>query len=223
MGECLQCKVLMATPVLFDIDQLQPRAKVHQLQPFKVKQIFFELFKNQHICREELTTLSKELKADLAGAFVPLSLTVTDTVETEETTKFAFKTYDGHLVEAILMFHWQEEGKKKLNRITLCVSSQIGCPVNCLFCVTGKMGFTRNLRWDEIISQILYANRYIKQRFGKKEDGTLWAVRNVVFMGMGEPLLNYEQVLHSVEIMLAQDRFSLGKRHITISTAGIIP
>ena len=89
--------------------------------------------------------------------------------------------------------------------------------------MTGKLGFVRNLTWEEIISQILYANWYIKQRFGKKEDGTLWAVRNVVFMGMGEPLLNYDQMLQSIEVMLAQDRLSLGRRHVTISTAGIIP
>ncbi|MDR2541482.1 MAG: hypothetical protein LBD11_07150 [Candidatus Peribacteria bacterium] len=226
----------MAQAVLFDHDQLSSRAKAHALPAFKVKQIFFELFKNQHIHYDEMTTLSKDLKADLAEHFSPLSLDVTETVEADATTKFAFQTYDGYLVEAILMFHRQEEkysdlerksprkvGGRKLNRITLCISSQIGCPVNCLFCVTGKLGFTRNLTRDEIISQILYANRYIKNHFGKKEDGSLRAVRNVVFMGMGEPLLNYENVAKSVEIMLAQDRLSLGRRHVTISTAGIIP
>jgi len=213
---------------LFDTEQLQFRAKDRKLQPFKVKQIFFELFKNQHIHWEEMTTLSKDLKIELAETFVPLSLEIVDTIEAEETTKFAFKTYDGHVVEAILMFHWQDEKyhkgeTRKLNRITLCISSQIGCPVNCLFCVTGKLGFTRNLTWDEIISQILYANWYVRRRFGKKEDGSNRAVRNVVFMGMGEPLLNYEQVKKSIEVMLAQDRLSLGRRHVTISTAGIIP
>ena len=205
----------MKTTALFDTDQLQSRAKQHKLQPFKVKQIFFELFKNQNIHREEMTTLSKELKADLAETFTPLSLELTDTIEAEETTKFAFQTRDGHTVEAILMFHH--------NRITLCISSQIGCPVNCLFCVTGKLGFVRNLMREEMISQILYANRYVKQRFGRKEDGTLRAVRNVVFMGMGEPLLNYEHMAQSIKVMLAQDRLSLGKRHVTISTAGVIP
>ncbi|MDR0861066.1 MAG: hypothetical protein LBO09_09185 [Candidatus Peribacteria bacterium] len=161
----------MSQAVLFDHNQLSSRAKAHSLPAFKVKQIFFELFKNQHIHYEEMTTLSKDLKADLAEQFSPLSLTVTETVEADATTKFAFQTHDGHLVEAILMFHWQDEKyqvagqQRKLNRITLCISSQIGCPVNCLFCVTGKLGFTRNLSWDEIISQILYANRYIKNRF----------------------------------------------------------
>ena len=95
--------------------------------------------------------------------------------------------------------------------------------MNCLFCVTGKLGFTRNLTREEIISQVLYANWYVKQRFGKKEDGTNRGIRNVVFMGMGEPLLNYDEMLKSIEVMLAQDRLSLGRRHITISTSGIIP
>ena len=215
-------------PILFDTERVQSRAKQHQLQPFKVKQIFFELFKNQHIHWEEMTTLSKDLKSQLAEEFQILSLEMEQTIEAEDTTKFAFKTHDGHIVEAILMFHWQDEkysvsGKKKLNRITLCLSSQVGCPVNCLFCVTGKLGFRRNLTREEMISQVLYANWYVKRRFGKKEDGTNWGVRNVVFMGMGEPLLNYDEVLKSVEVMLAQDRLSLGRRHVTISTSGIIP
>jgi 23S rRNA (adenine2503-C2)-methyltransferase len=111
-----------------------------------------------------------------------------------------------------------------LNRITLCVSSQIGCPINCVFCVTGKLGIKRDLTREEIISQLLFANNLIKKKFGKKDDQTLRAVRNVVFMGMGEPLLNYQNVKKSIEIMLAQaGGLSLGKRHITISTAGIIP
>ena len=95
--------------------------------------------------------------------------------------------------------------------------------MNCLFCVTGKMGIIRNLSWEEMISQVLYANNYIKKRFGKKEDGTLYSVRNVVFMGMGEPLLNYDNVKKSVELMLSQQGLSLSRRHITISTCGIIP
>ncbi len=94
---------------LFATEQLQSRAREHKLQPFKVKQIFFELFKNQNIHYDEMTTLSKELRSELAEEFEPLSLEITDTIETEETTKFAFRTHDGHVVEAILMFHWQSE------------------------------------------------------------------------------------------------------------------
>ena len=133
------------------------------------------------------------------------------------------------MIETVIIYHRQDEkyvknDEAKLNRITLCISSQVGCPMNCLFCVTGKLGFKRNLTRDEMISQIFYANNYIKNKFGKQDDGTLFGVRNVVFMGMGEPLLNYENVKKSIEIMLRQEAgFSLSRRHITISTAGIVP
>ena len=213
--------------VLFNQEKIDNWAKEHKLPQFKVKQIFFELFKNQRVEWDEMTTLSKDLKLDLQKEFVPISLTCTETVEAETTTKFAFQTEDWYTVETVLMYHWQDEKyiknwKRKLNRITLCISSQIGCPVNCLFCVTWKLWFTRNLRWDEIISQILYANSYVFKRFGKKEDWSHRWVRNVVFMWMWEPLLNYDEVKHAVEIMLQQDRLSLWRRHVTISTAGII-
>jgi len=91
------------------------------------------------------------------------------------------------MIEAVIIYHRQNEkyvknNIKKLNRITLCISSQVGCPMNCMFCVTGKLGFKRNLTRDEMISQIFFANNYIKQKFGKQEDGSLYSVRNVVFM-----------------------------------------
>ena len=214
--------------VLFDQLELEKRAKDNKLPQFKVKQIFFELFKNQNIEWWEMTTLSNQLKDDLKLEFSPLSLNCIETVESDTTTKFAFQTEDWYTVEAIIMYHWQDEKYiknwvRKLNRITLCISSQIWCPVNCLFCVTWKLWFTRNLRRDEIISQILYANNYIFKRFWKKEDWSRWWVRNVVFMWMWEPLLNYDEVKKAVEIMLQQDRFSLWRRHVTISTAWIIP
>jgi len=96
--------------------------------------------------------------------------------------------------------------------------------MNCGFCVTGKLGFKRDLTREEIVSQILYANTRIRNKFWKKEDGTLRATRNVVFMGMGEPLLNYQNLKKSIEFMLAQEKWlSLSRRHITISTCWIIP
>ena len=215
-------------PALFNEGKLNEWAKEHKLQPFKVKQIFFEMYKNQNIERDAMTTLSKDLKSELQKDFVPLAIELVETVEAEDTTKFAFKTKDWNLIEAILMYHWQNEkyvkgNQPKLNRITLCISSQVGCAMKCIFCVTGKLWFKKDLTREEIISQILFANAYVKKRFGKKEDGSNYAVRNVVFMGMGEPLLNYDNMRKSLEIMLAQDRLSLSRRHITISTCGIIP
>ncbi len=215
-------------PALFNEGKLNEWAKEHKLQPFKVKQIFFEMYKNQNIERDAMTTLSKDLKSELQKDFVPLAIELVETVEAEDTTKFAFKTKDWNLIEAILMYHWQNEkyvkgNQPKLNRITLCISSQVGCAMKCIFCVTGKLWFKKDLTREEIISQILFANAYVKKRFGKKEDGSNYAVRNVVFMGMGEPLLNYDNMRKSLEIMLAQDRLSLSRRHITISTCGIVP
>ncbi|HKL44471.1 MAG TPA: 23S rRNA (adenine(2503)-C(2))-methyltransferase RlmN [Candidatus Absconditabacterales bacterium] len=212
----------MSKFVLFDEVKINEYVKKNKLQPFKVKQIFHELFKNQNIDLDSMTTLSKDLRIDLGKNFDVINLEIDKVLEDNQTTKFSFKTEDGFVIEAVLMYHWSKHVEGKLNRITLCLSSQIGCPMGCTFCVTGKMGLTRNLTWQEIISQILYVNNYIKDKFGKKEDGSLRAVRNVVFMGMGEPLLNYDNVKKSIEIMLQRDRFSLSKRHITISTVGVV-
>ncbi len=208
--------------VVFDEDILLNYAKQNKIQPFRVKQIFYELYKNQNINWDDMSTLSKDMKKELSNDFDIINLSLDKILEDDQTTKFSFKTFDGYLIEAVLMFHWSKRIESKLNRITLCLSSQVGCPMWCAFCVTGKMGLKRNLTWQEIISQVLYVNNYIKNKFGKKEDGTLWAVRNVVFMWMGEPLLNYENVKKSIEILLQRERFSLSKRHITISTVWIV-
>jgi len=215
-------------PTLFNEWELNKWAKEKKLQPFKVKQIFYEIYKNQNTEWDAMTTLSKDLRWQLQNDFHLLAVEIIETVEAEDTTKFAFKTRDWNLIEAILMYHWQnekyvKENNPKLNRITLCISSQVWCAMNCLFCVTWKLWFKRDLTWEEIISQILYANTYIKKRFWKKEDWTNYWIRNVVFMWMWEPLLNYENLRKSLEIMLKQDRLSLGRRHITISTCGVIP
>jgi len=213
--------------ILRDESQIGIFAKEIKLQPFKLKQIFFEIFKNQNIDIDQMTTLSKDLREELKSRFEPISIKLENVIEDQQTTKFAFKTNDGRIIESVIIYHRQKEqhvkdNKPKLNRITLCISSQVWCPMWCAFCVTGKLGFTRNLTRDEIISQILYANNYIKNKFGKKEDWTLFGVRNVVFMWMWEPLANYDNVKRAVETMLAQDRLSLGRRHITISTVWVV-
>lgn len=213
--------------LLRDEIEVNKFAQEIKLQPFKVKQIFFEIFKNQNIEIDQMTTLSKDLREELKTKFDPLSIKMKDMVEDWQTTKFAFETHDWKIIESVIIYHRQKEqhvkdNKAKLNRITLCISSQVWCPMWCSFCVTGKLWFTRNLTRDEIISQILYANNYIKNKFGKKEDWTLFGVRNVVFMWMWEPLANYDNVKKSIEIMLAQDRLSLGRRHITISTVWVV-
>ncbi len=212
----------MQKPVIFDEEILNKNTKEKKLQLFKVKQIFHEIYKNQNIGWDDMTTLSKDLRQELAKEFDVLNLKIDQALEDSQTTKFSFKTFDGFVIEAVLMYHWSKHHEWKLNRITLCLSSQIGCPMWCTFCVTWKMWLTRNLTWQEMISQMLYVNNYIKNKFWKKEDWTAWAVRNVVFMWMGEPLLNYENVKKTIEIMLQRDRFSLSRRHVTISTVWVV-
>jgi len=208
--------------VAFVDEELWSYIKEHKIQSFRVKQIFQELYKNQNIFWDEMTTLPNDLKQQLSQDFSVIDLDIENIIETSETTKFAFKTHDWYTIEAVLMYHRSKHFENKLNRITLCLSSQIWCPMWCAFCVTWKLWLIRNLEWTEIVSQMLFVNHYIKEKFGKKEDGTLRSVRNVVFMWMGEPLLNYDNVKKAIEIMFRQDRFSLSRRHVTISTVWVI-
>lgn len=112
---------------------------------------------------------------------------------------------DGLPVETVLMKH---QGRQ-----TICVSSQIGCPLGCLFCATGQMGFKRNLTAEEIAEQILFWARYLKKENQK--------ITNVVFMGMGEPFLNYDEVMAAIKILNDKDGLNIGSRHIAVSTVGI--
>ncbi len=185
-----------------------------------------------------MTTLSKDLRDNLSKEFEIIPFTLKELHEWTDTTKFLFALPDGNVIESVVMFHfhevieWSEEYEKgfttlidgkKLNRLTVCISSQVGCSVGCIFCVTGKLGLMKNLDDVTIFAQVVYVNNYLKKKFGKREDGTWHSIRNVVFMGMGEPLLNYDNVKASIETMLDRQKLSLSKRHITISTSGIIP
>ncbi|HMT01084.1 MAG TPA: 23S rRNA (adenine(2503)-C(2))-methyltransferase RlmN [Candidatus Absconditabacterales bacterium] len=223
---------------IFNAEAVEEFRKEEKLQPFRVKQIFHEIFKNAQIDFKEMTTLSKDLREKLDQKFQIIPFELDSVHESAETTKFLFRLPDTNLIESVIMFHFHDiiEGSqeyennlttlidgKKLNRLTLCISSQVGCPVGCIFCVTGKLGFSKNLSYEAIVSQVLYANHYLKNKLGKREDGTLYSIRNIVFMGMGEPLLNYDNVKKTVHTLLDQNGFSLSRRHVTISTSGIIP
>lgn len=120
--------------------------------------------------------------------------------------KILLKLSDGLVVESVLMSY---PGRRN----TVCVSSEVGCPLGCAFCATGQLGFKRNLTAGEIIDQVLYFSRYLKNR-GERVD-------NVVFMGMGEPFLNYDHVLEAIKILNSKETFNIGARHFSISTAGI--
>jgi len=125
----------------------------------------------------------------------------------KQTVKALFRTYSGDLFESVLMRY--EDGRN-----SACVSSMIGCPLNCSFCATGKMGFTANLDEFEISDQVIFWANFLKKEKEK--------ITNVVYMGMGEPLLNLDNVLNSIKIITDKNYFGLGQKHITVSTAGIV-
>jgi 23S rRNA (adenine2503-C2)-methyltransferase len=138
--------------------------------------------------------------------------------QSKDTLKALIKLNDGLAVETVLLQHAQ-------GRNTVCVSSQVGCPLNCLFCKTGKIGYKRNLTAHEIAEQVLFFSYYLKKKnahkSAHKNANKSSHVTNVVFMGMGEPFLNYGNVMDAVRICNDKDKFNIGARKISISTCGI--
>lgn len=166
------------------------------------KAVFFDLAEDW----SEATTLSKDLREKLQKEVLLQIQGEIFSSKDGRTVKARLVLNDGLAIETVLMKHSDK-------RNTICVSSQVGCPLGCLFCVTGKMGFKRNLTASEIVEQVLYFARYLKK---KKEK-----ITNVVFMGMGEPFLNWENVKEAIEIINDDNCFGIGARKISVSTAGI--
>jgi 23S rRNA (adenine2503-C2)-methyltransferase len=154
-----------------------------------------------------MTDISKELRAHLAEKFDLPSLKVNTTqFSSDGTVKSRFMTFDGHMIEGVLI--------PTEKRNTACVSSQIGCSLSCKFCATGTMERKRNLDYDEIYNQVAFINQQSEKTFDKK-------LSNVVFMGMGEPLLNYKNVLKAIDKLIANDGMAMSPKRITVSTAGV--
>ncbi len=174
---------------------------------FRAKQVYEWLWQKHAQSFEDMTNISKDLRATLGQDFSLPALTI-NTVQVSEdgTTKTRFKTFDGHMVEGVLI---PTEERK-----TACVSSQIGCSLSCKFCATGYMEKKRNLTYDEIYDEVALINAQSEKEYGKK-------LSNIVFMGMGEPLLNYSNVLKSIERISAEDGLAMSPRRITVSTAGV--
>lgn len=173
-------------------------------EPYRFNQIHNWIFKNQISDWEEVENIPKKLQDNLSKTINlhPLEIVHITGSKTEPTRKFLFKTQDGNSIESVLM-HDKE-------RTTICISSQVGCAVDCKFCATASMGFIKNLTAGEIIDQVLHIERESKKK-----------TTNVVFMGMGEPFLNYRQVMEGATRL--NKEMGIGARRITISTAGIVP
>lgn len=175
---------------------------------FRAKQIFNWIYNNFIFDFNLMKNIPNDLKQTLKEHFIILNFEVADSIESSDgTTKYAFKLNDGKIIEAVKIP--MEKGKT-----TFCISSQVGCAMGCKFCNTAKLGFTRNLNVGEIVSQVLFLKKIAK--IGAKQ------AFNIVFMGMGEPLLNFDNVKKAMEIINDEEGINLSYRRITISTCGII-
>jgi 23S rRNA (adenine2503-C2)-methyltransferase len=196
---------------------------------YRADQVWRSLYKDGVRDFGEITTLSKPLRKSLDTQFTisPLSVETSLTSSDSSTTKKLFKLHDGELIETVLM-RYEPDGYRK-NRKTVCVSTQAGCALGCTFCATGQQGFRRNLRVSEIVDQVIEMDIIARGEdqeeieLGKRTKGELQGVTNVVFMGMGEPLANYNNTLNAIRVLNDGQGLSIGARHITVSTVGLIP
>jgi 23S rRNA (adenine2503-C2)-methyltransferase len=208
---------------LADLTPEQRTEKVKELglPGFRAKQLAKHYFERYTRDPELMTDLPKDGRADLVNGMLPTLLTEVRRLQTDggDTIKFLWKLHDGALVESVLM--------RYPGRITLCVSSQAGCGMNCPFCATGQNGLTRNMSAAEIVDQVVRANEIIArgELGGKREDdNSAERVSNIVFMCMGEPLANYARVMQAVRTMVdKKEGLGMSARGITVSTVGLAP
>ena len=191
------------------LDQMRLWVKEMGLPAFRAQQIFAWLYRPAITDFSQMTDISKEVRALLAEHAV-ISHQVAEVEERSQdgSIKYGFRLADGALIESVLI---PEE-----DRLTLCVSSQVGCAMGCAFCLTGTMGFVRNLRPSEIVGQVQAAQEKAQAEGWKR-------INNLVFMGMGEPLANFDNLVDALKILLEQRGLDFSSRRITVSTCGIIP
>jgi 23S rRNA (adenine2503-C2)-methyltransferase len=180
----------------------------YKVPKFRFKQLEDAIFKQFVSNFDEITNFPKELREDLKKHFEISTMFLVESHQSGNTVKFVLKTKDDQYVESVLMIH--NDGRR-----TVCVSSQVFCAVGCTFCATGANQFKRSLTTDEIVEQVLFVSRYLKNTDEK--------VTNVVFMGMGEPFLAYNSVINAIKILNDSEKYNIGARHITVSTSGIVP
>ncbi|MEX2641032.1 MAG: 23S rRNA (adenine(2503)-C(2))-methyltransferase RlmN [Balneolales bacterium] len=193
--------------------QIEKFCEQRGLERFRSDQIFQWLFQKQARSVSDMTNLSKSLREELEGHITITGIDPAGRQESRDgTIKFLFRLHDKHLIEAVLIPEFYDDGVA--NRLTVCISSQVGCVFGCAFCATGKMGYFRSLISGEIVDQLQFINEVCLDKYGKK-------INNVVYMGMGEPLHNYDAVINSATIITDPQSLGLSPRRITISTVGL--
>jgi 23S rRNA (adenine2503-C2)-methyltransferase len=187
-------------------------ATLHE-KPYRAKQIVDWLYEKRVQSFDEMSDLPQALRTRLAGEFAFENLETVRVLGSEDTTrKFLFRLTDGSLVESVLIPASPALYGERSDRRTICVSTQVGCAYGCKFCASGLDGFSRNLDASEIVQQLLAVEKTTGDR-----------IDNVVFMGMGEPLANFSNVVRAIRIINAPWGLEIGARHITVSTSGLAP
>ncbi|MGJ1262938.1 23S rRNA (adenine(2503)-C(2))-methyltransferase RlmN [Sphingobacterium spiritivorum] len=189
------------------LDQLKQKLVEMGEQGFRAKQIYEWLWQKSCTDFDEMSNLSKALRDTLKANFAINAVTVKESqVSSDRTIKSSFWLYDNNVIEGVLI--------PTTDRMTACVSSQVGCSLTCKFCATGYMDRKRNLNADEIYDQVVLISKQAEEKYGQP-------LTNIVYMGMGEPLLNYANMMKSVERITSPDGLNMAAKRITVSTAGI--
>ncbi|MDK6202141.1 23S rRNA (adenine(2503)-C(2))-methyltransferase RlmN [Oligella urethralis] len=205
-----------------DLDALSAELQAAGHKPFRAKQLLRWVHQRGEADFACMSDLAKDFRAELQNRYTVATLTpIVDKISSDGTRKWLFDVGDNNAIESVFI--------PEDDRGTLCISSQAGCTVACPFCSTGYQGFNRNLTTAEIIAQLWYARaELLKNQSAARTDGQLpveplRVISNVVMMGMGEPLLNYRELLPALKLMVEDNAYGLSRRRVTVSTSGVVP
>jgi 23S rRNA (adenine2503-C2)-methyltransferase len=208
---------MQSLPLIHDLtlEELSARLAAWDAPPYRARQIWRRLHAQLATSFDEMTELPADLRERLGQTFAIAPPERVTTVRSADgtTRKALLRLADGETIETVLMQYPATARGRARN--TVCISTQAGCAMACVFCATGQQGFVRNLTSGEIVAQVFEMARLLRAEGGH--------VTNVVFMGMGEPLANYDQTLRAIRTLVHPDGFNLGQRHITLSTVGLVP
>lgn len=190
------------------LEELKTFFKEAGQKEFRAKQVFEWIWKKGIRSFDEMTNLSLDIRKILNESFdIPAMKVEHFQQSADDTLKFAFRLFDDHFVEGVLI--------PAKDRVTVCISSQVGCPLNCQFCATAQLGWTRNLECHEIYDQVMLLNKWSEKEFKRP-------LSNIVLMGMGEPLLNYDNVNRAINFITGNEGMAMSPSRITLSTVGIV-
>ena len=213
MGRLKESQAAMKTNLLdYDLEGLAAFCEQLGQKRFRATQLFRWIHQKGASDFEQMSDLAKSLREKLALSAQVQGLKVVSRHDSADgSVKWLFDVGAGDVIETVFI--------PEADRGTLCISSQVGCAMSCRFCSTGHQGFSRNLTTGEIISQLWFAEHFLRKHLGRQER----VISNVVMMGMGEPLQNYSQLVPALKVMLDDHGYGLSRRRVTVSTSGVVP